>query len=97
MADKITRMSNPNTTTDTIRDAAVARAEQLGLTAYAVGQATGIDAGMVRRWFRGSRSVTTVTAAAILAYLELDIVEMQQKPNKNKGRKISKKFAKKGD
>lgn len=58
---------------DFIRDAIVARAESLGHSAYAIGRATGIDPGSVKRYFTGRFSLNSQRISAICRFLNLDL------------------------
>jgi hypothetical protein len=68
----------------TIRDAVLARAAELGWTAYAVEQAVaGIDnavsARTVRRYFAGTHDLTTAKLDPILRVLGLQVVTIPSK------------------
>ena len=58
---------------DPIRDVVSARAEKLGLTAYAIGQLTDIDAGTVKRYLTGRCSLNSRYVSRICAALELEL------------------------
>lgn len=59
---------------DTIRDIVSARAEKLGLSAYAIGTATGIDPGTVKRYLSGRCALNSRYVSAISDYLDLEVV-----------------------
>lgn len=64
--------------TDTIRDRITARADQLGLTAYAIGRETGIDPGTVRRYLTGRCSLNSRYVSQICDVLGLELQEKKQ-------------------
>ena len=59
--------------TDTIRDTIAARAETLGLTAYAIGQQCEIDPGTVKRYLTGRCSLNSRYVSAICDVLGLEL------------------------
>lgn len=66
--------------TDSIRDTITARADQLGLTAYAIGRETGIDPGTVRRYLTGRCSLNSRYVSAICDVLGLELKPTKRQP-----------------
>lgn len=66
--------------TDNIRDTITARANQLGLTAYAIGRETGIDPGTVRRYLTGRCSLNSRYVSAICEVLGLELKPSKRQP-----------------
>jgi transcriptional regulator with XRE-family HTH domain len=49
-----------------------------GLTAYALGKAAGVDAGVVKRFLNGERGLSLATLDKIAAALDLRLVEADE-------------------
>ena len=60
--------------TDKIQKQIVARADQLGLTAYAVAKRIDVDPGIVRRYFTGARSMNSAYVSRICEVIGLKLV-----------------------
>ena len=66
---------------DPIREAITARAESLGLTAYAVAKQCELDPGTVKRYFAGRCALNSRYVSAICEVLRL---ELRPKPKSRK-------------
>ena len=58
---------------DRLREVIAARAESLGLTAYAIGHASDIDPGTVKRYLTGRCSLNSRYVSTICELLELEL------------------------
>lgn len=58
---------------DTIREVISARAQERGLSAYAIGKATEIDPDTVRRYLTGRCALNSRYVSAICDLLELEL------------------------
>lgn len=67
-------------TQDWIRETLAARAADLGLTAYTVGKATGIDVGTVRRYFTGRCALNSRYVSAIASHLGMTMTTSEVTP-----------------
>ena len=61
---------------DTIRNAIIARADQLGLTAYAISKAANLDPQTVKRYLAGRASLNSRYVSAICEVLGLELREI---------------------
>jgi hypothetical protein len=63
---------------DTIREVISVRAQERGLTAYAIGKATDIDPDTVRRYLTGRCALNSRYVSAICSLLELELRPMEK-------------------
>lgn len=70
--------SGCDVTQDWIRETLAARAADLDLTAYAVGKATGIDVGTVRRYFAGRCALNSRYVSALATHLGMTLEVAKQ-------------------
>jgi len=60
-------------TDDHIRDRIIARADELGMSAYAIARQAGIDPGTISRYFRGRLSLSSRHIAKVCDVLGLEL------------------------
>ncbi len=60
---------------ESLEDVIKARIKTLGLSAYAVGKQTGINAVVIQRFLNGERGINLATAEKLCSALDLVLVE----------------------